>query len=315
MYKTALMIAGLMFLSPLALAQDRTIQKDYPLTKLTDKVYVIHGPNEEVSKENQAFRNNPVIIKTSKGLVVVDPGSSRYIGEMVVRKAKQVSSQPIIAVFDTHDHGDHYLGNDGIKRHYPKAVIYAHKDMKEAIERGDGDMWVKAINKRSDNAIEGTKVVAPEKTVADGDVLKFGDITIKVIHAGPGHSRTDIMLQIVEEKVLVFGDLLREGNASPFMSSFAGNLKALELGENMDIKIYIPGHGPSGDASMIGRYREFIVTLKNEVKKYYDQGLTDFEMKPKVVKALKEYKDWSSMDESIGRLINLAYLEVENESF
>jgi len=30
---------------------------------------------------------------------------------------------------------------------------------------------------------------------------------------------------------------------------------------------------------------------------------------------LAKYKDWSGFDENIGRLINLAYLEVEAESF
>lgn len=72
-------------------AGERDIKKDYPLTQLTKNVYVIYGPNEEVSKQNQGFRNNPVIVLTSQGAVVIDPGSSMYIGEMIVKKVKTLT--------------------------------------------------------------------------------------------------------------------------------------------------------------------------------------------------------------------------------
>lgn len=310
-----LILAGALGLSLSAQAADRSIHKDYPLTKLTDKVYVIYGPNEEASKENQGFRNNPLILITSEGLVIVDPGSSLYTGEMVVKKARELSQQKVIAVFDTHDHGDHWLGNHGVRKHYPDVPIYALEKMRTDIEAGAGDMWLKAMNQRTEGAIEGTQVVAPNRAVKDGDEIRFGDITVRVHHAGKAHSETDIMLEIVEEKVLLFGDVLRLENVSPFMASFAGNLTALEQGEKLGVKIYVPGHGMAGDRSIIDGYRKFILALKAEVKKYYEGGLSDFEMKPKVIKALEPYRQWSGLDENIGRLISLAYLEVENESF
>jgi len=297
------------------IAAGREIKKDYPLTQLTKNVYVIYGPNEEVSKENQGFRNNPVIVTTDKGVVVVDPGSSVYTGEMVVKKVKSITGRPVIAVFNTHAHGDHWLGNQGIRNHYPKAPIYADANMMQGIANGEGEMWIKAINQRSDGAIEGTKVVAPDHTVKDGDKLTFGNITIEVHSAGKAHSDSDIMLWIPEEKVFLFGDVLRNENLSPFMSSFKGNLAALAAGEKINAKVYIPGHGKGGDKSIIVPYRNFIIDLKREVKKYFDGGLSDYEMKPKVIKALQAYQTWSGFDENIGRLISLAYLDVENESF
>ena len=80
--------------------EDRAIQVDYPLTRLTDRVYVIHGPNEAPTKANQGFRNNPVIVLTSAGTVVIDPGSSVYIGKMVLKKALGLSNKPVVAVFN-----------------------------------------------------------------------------------------------------------------------------------------------------------------------------------------------------------------------
>lgn len=309
------MLCSMLGLFCVANATGKAIQTEYPVSKLSKSVYVIHGPEEDVTPQNQGFRNNPVIIVTDKGVVVVDPGSSVYTGEMVVDKVKGITEKPIVAVFDTHGHGDHWLGNDGIKKHFPKVVIFGHQNMIDAINNGDGDMWVDAINKRSEGAIEGTRVVAPGTSVNDGQMINFGNITIRVYYTGKAHSDGDIMLEVMEEKVFIFGDILRVGVLGPFMSSFSGNLAALDVGEKTNAKVYIPGHGKSGDSSIISPYRDFLISIKAEVKKYYDQGMTDFEMKPKVIKALDKYKDWSGFDENIGRLINLAYLEVENEAF
>lgn len=99
------------------------------------------------------------------------------------------------------------------------------------------------------------------------------------------------------------------------MSSFKGDLAALDLAEKVDAKVYVPGHGQSGGKELIDNFRKFIDVLKAEVRKHYDEGMSDFEMKPKVINALKGYQDWSGFDENIGRLISLAYLEVENDSF
>ncbi len=296
-------------------AGELDIKKDYPVTRLSNNVYVIYGPNEEVSKQNQAFRNNPAIVTTSKGVVVIDPGSSVYTGEMVVKKVKTITKEPVVAVFNSHGHGDHWLGNDGIRRHFPNAVIYGHESMIEGIESGDGEMWIKAINKRSEGAIEGTKVVVPNEAVKDGDRIKIGNITFRVYGVGKAHSDGDIMLEIIEEKVFLSGDVLRVKNLGPFMASFSGNLKAMDMAEMLNVKVYVPGHGASGDKVIIDNYREFITTLKSEVKKYYEEGLSDYEMKPKVIQALGKFKSWSGFDENIGRLINLAFLEVESEAF
>ena len=297
------------------IAADLSIRKDYKAEKLTEHVYVIHGPNEMPSKENQGFRNNPVIVLTAKGIVVIDPGSSVYTGELVVKKVKEISKKPVIAVFNTHVHGDHWLGNHGIKKHFKKIDIYAHPKMKTSVEAGDGENWIKAINQRTDGMIQGTKVVGPTKTVSDGDRIKMGGITFRIYHNGKGHSDNDIMIEIVEEKVFVYGDNLRNKNLSPFMSSFTGNLQALDIGIKTGATKFIPGHGKSGGKQIIEDYRRFLNDLKKEVKKHFEAGQSDFEMKQEVLNALNKYRHWTGFDENIGRLINLAYLEVENESF
>ena len=61
---------------------------DYSLHRVTDKIYVIYGPFDIPNNKNRGFRNNPVIVLTSQGVVVLDPGGSAHAGEMVVERSR-----------------------------------------------------------------------------------------------------------------------------------------------------------------------------------------------------------------------------------
>ena len=315
--KGAVMLALAAGLVAQAMASDpsRAIRADYPLDRLTPNVYVIHGPTADPTPENQAFRNNPGIVLTREGVVVIDPGSSVHVGEMVVRKVKSLTDKPIVAVFNTHAHGDHWLGNEGIKLAYPRAVIYAHPKMKAMAIQDEGRMWIKAFNERSADAAEGTTPVGPDKAVNDGDVIAIGGTRFRVMHPGPAHTDHDLMIEVLEEKVLFFGDIVRDGLFSPFQASFKGNIAAIDRGFKTDAKVFVPGHGRSGDRTVAMNYRRFLETVREQVRQNYRNGLSDFEMKPKIAKALAAYRGWSSLDDSLGPLLSAAYQEIEAEEF
>jgi len=293
----------------------RAIRANYPLDRLTPNVYVIHGPTADPTPENQAFRNNPGIVLTKEGAVVIDPGSSVHVGEMVVRKVKTLTGKPIVAVFNTHAHGDHWLGNEGIKLAYPRAVIYAHPKMKAMAIQNEGRMWIKAFNERSAGAAEGTTPVGPDKAVNDGDVIAIGGTRFRVMHPGPAHTDHDLMIEVLEEKVLFFGDIVRDGLFSPFQASFKGNIAAIDRGFKTNARVFVPGHGRSGDRTVAMNYRRLLETVREQVRQNYRNGLSDFEMKPKITKALAAYRGWSSLDDSLGPLVSAAYQEIEAEEF
>lgn len=53
-----------------------------------------------------------------------------------------------------------------------------------------------------------------------------------------------------------------------------------------------------------------------QVRRHYRNGLSDFEMKPKINETLlSAYRDWSSLGESLGPLVSAAYQEIEAEEF
>ncbi len=290
---------------------------DYPLARITDKIQVIYGPLDPPDRRNHGFRNNVVIVSTTKGLVIFDPGGSAYAGEMTARKMKTVTQAPIVAMFNSHVHGDHWLGNEGIKKIYPDAVIYAHPTAKARIEGVDGEFWLEMTNRLAEGTAGGKRVVGPDKTVEHGDVVEIGDTSFRIYHTGPAHTDNDIMIEVVGESALFMGDVVRNGALGVMEedASFKGNVVAIDLILEKQFKYYIPGHGRAGGIEVPEKYRVYLDTLRNMVKQLYAQELADFEMKPKVINAVRAYEKWAGFETRLGPHISRAYLEIEAEEF
>jgi len=87
---------GLTLLSTGIMAADRgPAIPDYPVDKIADNVYVIHGPLTVPNPENQGFMNNPGIVITEAGVVILDPGGTVQSGEMVLRALKKLQCKAV----------------------------------------------------------------------------------------------------------------------------------------------------------------------------------------------------------------------------
>jgi len=315
----AVALAALLFMYPPCgvTEEPAAIGVDYPITRITDNIYVIYGPFDLPNKNNHGFRNNPGVVLTSAGVVVFDPGGSAWAGEMVIRKIRSISQDPIVAVFDSHAHGDHWLGNEAIKSAYPDAIIYGHPTMKDRVTGSEGEFWLTQIEKLTEGSAGGKRVVAPDKVVNDGDVIQVGDTRFRIYHTGPAHTDSDIMVEVVDQNALFTGDVIRNGllGIMEADASFAGNIAAIDLIMEKNFKFYIPGHGRAGGIEIARTYRGYLDTVLSKVRELYALQMTDFEMKPIVIDALSAYGDWAGFDIRIGPHVSRAYLEVEMEEF
>ena len=223
----------------------------YTLTHVSDNIQIIYGPFDLPDNKNRGFRNNVVIVSTSEGVVILDPGGSADAGERVARTVKEQIKLPVVAVFNSHAHGDHWLGNEGIKRHYPQAVIYGHPVMKTRVLGPDGNFWLDTINRLTGDTAKGKHVVAPDKTVNDGDEIKIGDTTFRIHHTGAAHTDSDIMIEVTGENALFTGDIVRNGLLGIMEedASFKGNIAAIDFIVSKNFQYYIPGHGLVGDVA------------------------------------------------------------------
>ncbi len=298
--------------------QSPTSIEYHSLDQVSKHIYVVHGTQELPNPKSRGFMNNPAAILTNNGVIIVDPGSSTEIGKQLIKKVREVSDKPVIAVFNTHVHGDHWLGNHGIRELYPKVPIYAHERMIERVNAGDGEDWIKLFMKMTKGAVDGTKVIAPNIGLKGGEKLQLDGITLKIHHTGHAHTDHDLMIEVVEDKGLFLGDIVaskRVPNSDvPHDANFKGTITAIKTMLARPVDIYIPGHGMSGNRKVPEASLHFLETLYSSVTKYFNQGLESYEVKKKVREDLSEFEDWNNFIE-IDRVINFVYQEVENENF
>ena len=288
----------------------------YNAEKISSHVFVIHGPLELPNETNEGFMNNPAFVVTEGGVVVIDPGSSVHTGNMVLQEIRKVTDKPVIAVFDTHVHGDHWLGNDAIQRAYPDADIYAHQKTISMIDGGEGKNWLDLMYNMTSGATDGTRIVNASDALKGGEDLTIGGHQFRIFHQGQAHTRTDIMIHYKQDNVLFTGDNVTNKRVIRMVdASFTGSIAAIETAKKLEPAIVVPGHGRTGGIELLDNYHDYLSTLYNSVSEYFEEDLSDFEMKPKIHAKLADYHDWSGYEEELGKHISIAYLEVEAEAF
>jgi len=314
LFNIVLLCSVTLLFSRVALAKGNGIMDGFEAKKVSEHSWVIFGPLTPPNPQNKGFMNNPLFTITDNSVIIIDPGSSLQVGEALLEKIKEKTDKPITHVFNSHVHGDHWLGNQAIKNAYPDVKIYAHPVMIEEAKAGEGESWVSLMNTLTEGATKGTEPVIASIELENEQEVKVDNITIKSYLSEIAHTKTDAMFVIVEDKVLITGD----NNFNKRMprlddGSFPGNIKVLEEAMILDIDVVIPGHGPAGGKEVLTNFRDFLSIIYETSKEMLDEDAEAFEMKPVIVKKLEKYKDWESFDDNIGKLISIAVLEAENE--
>ena len=81
--------------------------KDIPAKQISKHVWLILSPDGFPTPENRGMMANVTFVVASKGVIILDSGASLQIGEMAIRMIKKVTNKPVIAIFNSHYHGDH----------------------------------------------------------------------------------------------------------------------------------------------------------------------------------------------------------------
>lgn len=291
---------------------------DLSLTRINETAYVLYGAHAFPDRNNKGVISNSGVVLTGAGVVIVDSGGSYAAGQILVSKLRELTDKPVVAVFNTHFHGDHWLGNAAIREAYPEARIYAHEEAIARLRGGDAERWHNVVTRLAGPEITGQTPVLPDQALKGGETLDIGGVTFKIHHPGPAHTSGDLMIELPGERLLFAGDIIIEGNmpsyGAPQDLDLTGQIAALDYVLAMPVDTVVPGHGIAGGREIANTPKHFLETLHSSVKRYYDEGMQDYEMKDKVAKELTEYSRWHGFSE-LGRLISFVYLKVEEEAF
>jgi glyoxylase-like metal-dependent hydrolase (beta-lactamase superfamily II) len=319
---------GAALLSPpvqrLATAADDFIRgpavADQPLLRLSPRVAMVYAEDGFPTPENRGMMANVVFVVTSAGVVVLDSGASVQIGEMALRRLRTITDRPVVAIVNSHHHGDHFLGNDAFVQAFGAGLpIHAHPEARRQIEGIAGSGWRAAMERWTNGASMGTRVVAPNRSLGHGDVLRFGDTTLRLHHHGRAHTEADLCVEVVEDRVLYAGDVVMNGRiANMDDGSYVGTLKTIDaLVRDVPDALWVPGHGRAS-RSLPSEQRAFFAGLYEPcvaaVKAGEDEAAARRRVlaDPRVAPYAGRIQGW---DGNIGKYISIAYLEAEKEAF
>jgi glyoxylase-like metal-dependent hydrolase (beta-lactamase superfamily II) len=233
--------------------------------KVSARGWMFQGEAGMASTANRGFMSNAGFVVTDEGVVVFDALGTPALGDAMVQAIRAVSGKPIRRVIVSHYHADHVYGLQALKA--AGAEIWAHRKGEQYFSSGLADERL-AQRKRDlfPWVDESTRVLRPDLWIEGDTDFRMGGVTFRVLFAEGAHSPEDIMLYVVEDRLLFAGDLIFAGRV-PFVGNAdsKGWLRAMDKMIALEPTVAIPGHGPvSHDVERdLVTTRDYLVHLRS----------------------------------------------------
>jgi len=258
----------LLLIQPAAVAQERVQEAyapatvDMQLKRVSEHVWYVEGA-PGIATENQGFISNAGVIVTGAGVVVFDALGTPSLGDLLLKKIRGITDQPVVRVIVSHYHADHIYGLQVFEA--LDAEILAPAGAATYLESAAArerlaerqftlDPWVN----------EQTRVVVPSRYLEEGTQFRLGDVDFTVTVVGKAHSDGDLTLYVAPDRVLFSGDIIFEGRV-PFLgdSNTRNWVSVLERMEREQLAALVPGHGgiaarPNEAISLTRRYLAYL---------------------------------------------------------
>jgi cyclase len=215
---------------------------------------------------------NAVTVEGRDGVVVIDSLFTPRHAAYMIEALRATTGKPVVALVNTHFHGDHVFGNSAV----PTDRIIAHRSAYERLVSG-GDAYRELLcGVRPDLAPEigDLEFVLPTELVDDELTLDLGDVRLDIRHAGRhAHTRGDLLVELASHGILVASDLVfngilpvaRDGDLDGWITVLAEQ-RATFTGD-----VVVPGHGAVGGRNLFDRQIdvlrgviEKVTTVRNE---------------------------------------------------
>lgn len=243
---------------------------DYGLTpkQLGPDTWYIEGSTGDFSYENGGNIVNTAFVVTDEGVLVIDTGPSRQYGEQLKAAIKRVTDKPIVVVFNTHHHPDHFLGNQAFD---VKTVEALPETI--ALIKQDGGAFNENMYRLAGDAMAGTEVTPPGTAVQAG-VLTLGTHEFELLSLS-GHTPRDLAIYDRSTGTLFGGDLMFHQRAPTTPNAILSEWNAaLDTLAALNAKLVVPGHGPASTTDApIRQTRAWLQWLETTLRQSAEQGL------------------------------------------
>ncbi|GLZ78306.1 MBL fold metallo-hydrolase [Actinorhabdospora filicis] len=221
---------------------------------------------------------NAYLIETADGVIVID---TSLLNTEIDQLADRIDAlgKPVLGIFVTHAHPDHFNGVDTLVRRNPGTPVYATEGVARVIaEIADakraqwgpvyGDEWPAVT-------------ALPTVKLADGEKVQFQDLSITARELGAGESHADSYLLLTPDEgdvVAFIGDIAFHGchsyTADGHTGAWLENLSLLE-GELDGVKVLYPGHGAPAGLELLSGQRAYLEFYRAQVAELAVDGQLD----------------------------------------
>ena len=232
------------------------------LIKVSEHVYYAQG-TPGIATDNQGFISNAGVVVTEEGVVLFDALGTPSLGDLLLKKIRDITDKPIVRVVTSHYHAEHIYGLQVFEEQGaevwapPGAETYlASEGAQERLEerRFSLEPWVN----------ETSRLVVPDRYIEEQEFFELGKVRFTLTPVGAAHSDGDLTLYVEPDRVLFSGDIIFEGRV-PFLGDANSRhwLDVLKRMESQKLAALVPGHGaaaanPDRAVSQTRRYLSFL---------------------------------------------------------
>jgi uncharacterized sulfatase len=269
--------APLVFAALLTLAagQGTAAELSYHLSaqKIAAESYVVEGKTEDFSRQNGGFIVNASFIVTKDGALVIDSGPSALFGQELKALVEKTGGQPITQVIITHEHPDHYLGNQAFDHDSLGASALTIAGIKAR-----GADYTTNMYRLLGDWMRGTDSVPPTQVISEHQ-QNFGGHALRFIILR-GHTDADLVIFDQTTGVLYAADLVFHNRAPTTpQAEIKDWLAALETLRALPFTTLVPGHGPVVTSAVaIDQTADWLRWLDQILRQSAEEGLSAAEV-------------------------------------
>lgn len=208
------------------------------------------------------------------GVILVDTRNNPAEADEIIADVDARFALPIVAVINTHAHYDHTFGNQRFASGAHLTVpIYGHARIPRHFEEFEGPRLVAQQadpSREPDKEWSEVRLTPPTVLIDEPTTVRAGGCTIELIPLPPGHTDTDLVVFVPDQRVWVLGDIIEEsgppmyGSGSfPFgwPAALRGLLARIEPGDRL-----IPGHGAVVDRDFAVAQTDALQTVADAIR-------------------------------------------------